>query len=127
MDEDKVNDEQVSVNLEEVTQEIETTEEIESNVEVGSSLNMEMNQIMRIRDQIRKVVIGQDKIVDQVLAAFLAAGHVLIEGVPGLGKTLLVKAIAQTFSGDFARVQFTPDLMPADVMGHAMFNMKNQE
>ena len=127
MDEDKVNDEQVPVNLEEVAQEVETTEEIESNVEVASSLNMEMNQIMRIRDQIRKVVIGQDKIVDQVLAAFLAAGHVLIEGVPGLGKTLLVKAIAQTFSGDFARVQFTPDLMPADVMGHAMFNMKNQE
>ena len=87
----------------------------------------EMTQVLRIRDQIRKVLIGQDEIIDQVLAAFLAAGHVLIEGVPGLGKTLLVKAIAQTFSGDFARVQFTPDLMPADVMGHAMFNMKDQE
>ena len=88
---------------------------------------MLFRSVLRLRDQVRKVLIGQDDIIDQVLAAFLAAGHVLIEGVPGLGKTLLVKAIAETFSGDFARVQFTPDLMPADVMGHAMFNMKEQE
>jgi MoxR-like ATPase len=56
----------------------------------------------------------------------LAGGHVLVEGVPGLGKTLLVRALAKTFAGDFSRIQFTPDLMPADVMGHAVFDLKNQ-
>ena len=79
--------------------------------------------VARMRDQIRGAVIGQQVIVDQVLACCLAGGHVLIEGVPGLGKTLLVKALAKTFAGDFSRIQFTPDLMPADVMGHAVFDM----
>ncbi|MDD7985624.1 MoxR family ATPase [Lentisphaera marina] len=127
MDEDINKDEQVPDAVIDLNTENDSEIQEESSVEEEASLAMEMSQILRIRDQVRKVVIGQDKIVDQVLAAFLAAGHVLIEGVPGLGKTLLVKAISQTFSGDFARVQFTPDLMPADVMGHAMFNMKNQE
>jgi MoxR-like ATPase len=61
-----------------------------------------------------------------VLACVLASGHILLEGVPGLGKTLLVNALAKTFSGNFSRIQFTPDLMPADVMGHAVFDLKNQ-
>jgi MoxR-like ATPase len=82
--------------------------------------------IERMRSEIRGAVIGQQHVVDQVLACCLAGGHVLIEGVPGLGKTLLVKALAKTFSGDFSRIQFTPDLMPADVMGHAVFDIKNQ-
>ncbi len=71
-------------------------------------------------------MVGQQEIIDQVLACCLAGGHVLIEGVPGLGKTLLVKALGKTFSGDFSRIQFTPDLMPADVTGHALFDMKTQ-
>jgi MoxR-like ATPase len=82
--------------------------------------------IARMRMEIRRAVIGQHAIVDQVLACCLAGGHTLIEGVPGLGKTLLVKALAKTFSGNFSRIQFTPDLMPADVMGHAIYDMKNQ-
>ncbi len=82
--------------------------------------------IGRMREEIRSAVIGQQAVVDQVLACCLAGGHVLIEGVPGLGKTLLVKALAKTFSGDFSRIQFTPDLMPADVMGHAVYDMKTQ-
>ena len=82
--------------------------------------------IGRIREEIRGAVIGQQTVVDQVLACCLAGGHVLIEGVPGLGKTLLVKALAKTFAGDFSRIQFTPDLMPADVMGHAVFDLKSQ-
>ncbi|TWI60918.1 MoxR-like ATPase [Pseudoduganella lurida] len=80
----------------------------------------------RLREEIGRAVIGQRAVVDGVLACFLAGGHVLLEGVPGLGKTLLVKALARTFAGDFARIQFTPDLMPADVMGHAVFDLKNQ-
>jgi MoxR-like ATPase len=82
--------------------------------------------VARMREEIRRAVVGQQAVVDQVLACCLAGGHVLIEGVPGLGKTLLVKALAKTFAGDFSRIQFTPDLMPADVMGHAVFDMKNQ-
>jgi len=82
--------------------------------------------IGRMRDEIRTAVVGQQSVVDQVLACCLAGGHVLLEGVPGLGKTLLVKALAKTFAGDFSRIQFTPDLMPADVMGHAMFDIKSQ-
>ena len=86
-----------------------------------------LSLIERMRSEISKVVIGQEEVIDHILAAFLAAGHVLIEGVPGLGKTLLVKALAKTFEGSFARIQFTPDLMPSDVIGHAMFNMKEQD
>ncbi|WP_394778684.1 AAA family ATPase [Undibacterium sp.] len=80
----------------------------------------------RMREEIRRAVVGQHDVIDQVLACCLAGGHVLIEGVPGLGKTLLVKALGKTFSGDFSRIQFTPDLMPADVTGHALFDMKAQ-
>jgi MoxR-like ATPase len=77
--------------------------------------------------EIKKVLIGQDTVIEQVLVALIARGHLLIEGVPGLGKTLLVRALAKCFGGDFARVQFTPDLMPSDITGHAMFNMATQE
>ena len=76
--------------------------------------------------EIGKVVIGQDEIVRQVLICLLAGGHVLIEGVPGLGKTLLVRALARCFGGESRRIQFTPDLMPSDVTGHAIFNMQQQ-
>lgn len=82
--------------------------------------------VSRMREEVRRAVVGQHEVVDQVLACCLAGGHILLEGVPGLGKTLLVKALAKTFSGQFSRVQFTPDLMPADVMGHAIYDIKNQ-
>ena len=78
--------------------------------------------VAAMRDQIGRVFVGQTEVVEQVLAALLAAGHVLIEGVPGLGKTLLVRALARTFDGRFSRIQFTPDLMPADVTGHTLYD-----
>ncbi len=80
----------------------------------------------RMREEIGKAMIGQREVIEQTLIALFAAGHVLIEGVPGLGKTLLVRALAKTFNGDFARIQFTPDLMPSDVTGHVMYDMKNE-
>ncbi|ALP52601.1 AAA family ATPase [Candidatus Tenderia electrophaga] len=83
--------------------------------------------IQGLRGEINKVVIGQAEVVYHVLIALLAGGHVLVEGVPGLGKTLLVRALAKCFHGQFARVQFTPDLMPSDITGHAMYNMSNQQ
>ncbi|NJM38233.1 MAG: MoxR family ATPase [Akkermansiaceae bacterium] len=79
-----------------------------------------------MREQIRSVILGQETVIEQVLAALLAGGHVLLEGKPGLGKTHLVTTLAQTFGGDSARIQFTPDLMPSDVTGFRLFDMKSQ-
>lgn len=78
--------------------------------------------IQHQRAQIARAFLGQNEIVDQVLAALLAAGHVLIEGVPGLGKTLLVQAMAKSVDARFSRIQFTPDLMPADITGHTLYD-----
>jgi len=83
-------------------------------------------RVTAMRSQIERAVIGQRDLIDQILVALLANGHVLIEGVPGLGKTLLVRSLARCFAGDFARVQFTPDLMPSDVTGHAFFDAASQ-
>ena len=78
--------------------------------------------IQQLTQQINSVFIGQKEVVDQVLVALLAAGHVLVEGVPGLGKTLLVRLMAKSINGEFSRIQFTPDLMPSDITGHIMFD-----
>jgi MoxR-like ATPase len=90
------------------------------------SLEQTARAMQGLRNEIRKAVIGQDAVIDQVIIALIAAGHVLIEGVPGLGKTLLVRALAESFGGRFSRIQFTPDLMPGDVTGHIIYDMKNE-
>jgi MoxR-like ATPase len=86
-----------------------------------------LRAVSAMRAEMGKALIGQTEVVDQVLIALLAGGHVLIEGVPGLGKTLLVRALAKTFDGRFARIQFTPDLMPADVTGHTLYDQTTRE
>ena len=83
-------------------------------------------QTRALRSQVTRAFIGQSDVFDQVLLALLATGHVLIEGVPGLGKTLLVRALAASVGCTFGRVQFTPDLMPADVTGHAIYDPKTE-
>jgi len=80
-----------------------------------------------IRSEIRKAIVGQDAVIDQALVAILANGHVLLEGVPGIAKTLLVRSLARTLSMDYGRIQFTPDLMPSDVIGTNVFDPKNAE
>ena len=80
----------------------------------------------RLREEVSKVVFGQDETVVQVVAALLAGGHVLLEGKPGLGKTHMVLALASTFGGNFGRIQFTPDMMPSDITGFTLFDMKSQ-
>ena len=79
-----------------------------------------------IREAVGHAFIGQQEVLDQILIALLAGGHVLIEGVPGLGKTMLVRALAQALELDHGRVQFTPDLMPSDVSGHAVYDPKSE-
>lgn len=80
-----------------------------------------------IRKEIGKVIIGQHEMIDQLITALLANGHVLIEGVPGVAKTLTTKLLARTINSDFSRIQFTPDLMPADVIGTSIFNTKKSD
>ncbi|MXZ44101.1 MAG: MoxR family ATPase [Gammaproteobacteria bacterium] len=80
-----------------------------------------------ISANVARVVLGQDDVVDHVLQCLIANGHVLLEGVPGLGKTLLVRALATSIRVDTARIQFTPDLMPSDVTGHAQYSLKQEE
>lgn len=102
------------------------TEELKSGTEADSSaggdIDRTLSAVSKMRGEIQKVILGQDRAIDMVLTGFLASGHVLIEGVPGLGKTMLVLALAETFGGASRRVQFTPDLMPTDVTGHAIFD-----
>ena len=80
----------------------------------------------RLREAVGAAFIGQPRMLEQILVALLAGGHVLIEGVPGLGKTLLVRALARALDCSFARVQFTPDLMPSDISGHAVWDPKTE-
>ena len=82
--------------------------------------------LQRLRAEIGRVLVGQSAVVDQVLVALGAAGHVLVEGVPGLGKTLLARALAACVEARFARIQFTADLMPSDVTGHALYNLREE-
>lgn len=77
----------------------------------------------RVRDEMRKAVVGQERVIDELLIALLCEGHVLIEGVPGVGKTLMVKALAMSLNAGFQRIQFTPDLMPSDVIGTHVFDL----
>ena len=81
----------------------------------------------RILYEVKKTVVGQDHFLERVLVAVLAQGHLLVEGVPGLAKTLTVKTLAQTIRGSFRRIQFTPDLVPADLVGTRIYNQKSGE
>lgn len=89
-----------------------------------NSLEQVKATLAEARAEISKVIIGQQNVVDHALIAIFTGQHVLIEGVPGVGKTLLVRTLAKVLGGDFSRIQFTPDLMPADITGTSVFNLK---
>src|SRR5215471_6799215 len=83
--------------------------------------------LTRARREACKIIVGQQDAIDKALIAIFTGNHALIEGVPGLAKTLLVRTLAQLLGGKFARIQFTPDLMPADITGTSVFNMQRNE
>ncbi|WP_342051453.1 MULTISPECIES: AAA family ATPase [unclassified Cupriavidus] len=85
------------------------------------------NMMERLLFEVKRVVVGQDHFLERVLVAMLAGGHLLVEGVPGLAKTLTVNTLARTMSGTFKRIQFTPDLLPADLIGTRMYNQGTGE
>src|SRR6059058_4485045 len=84
-------------------------------------------QMEHILYEVKKIVVGQDHFLERVMVAMLAQGHLLVEGVPGLAKTLTVKTLARTIRGSFRRIQFTPDLVPADLVGTRIYSQKTGE
>lgn len=101
-----------------------------SNLEWGRN-SLDLSQVRKavdaIKDELLKVIVGQEEMMDLLIAAILCDGHVLIEGVPGIAKTMTAKLLAKTVHADFSRIQFTPDLMPSDVVGTMVFNMQTSQ
>ncbi|MFN8450368.1 MAG: MoxR family ATPase [Anaerolineae bacterium] len=96
---------------------------------MNPSMNISENRtpMERVLYEVKKVIVGQDHLLERMVVALLARGHILVEGVPGLAKTMAIKTLAQTIGGDFKRIQFTPDLVPADLIGTRIFNQKSGE
>lgn len=95
--------------------------------QINEMVEKEAPFVHSLTAEIRKTIIGQDKLVERVLVGLLADGHILLEGVPGLAKTLLVKTIGQAMNGEFSRIQFTPDLLPGDLIGTQIYNPRTSE
>lgn len=93
---------------------------------LSDKIAKELPLVRSIQQEMAKVIVGQDRMVERLLIALLANGHILLEGVPGLAKTLAIKTLADTIGGEFSRVQFTPDLLPADITGTMIYNQKTQ-
>ncbi|AJH14334.1 MULTISPECIES: AAA family ATPase [Myroides] len=108
---------------------MENTVTPEENLHFESRLDLSLLQekVKGIKSEIQKVIVGQDKTIDQIIVSLLANGHILLEGVPGVAKTLSAKLLAQTIDMGFSRIQFTPDLMPSDILGTSIFNMQKSE
>ena len=94
---------------------------------LNEKINHASGFISRVNDELGKVIVGQHKMVERLLIGLLSNGHVLLEGVPGLAKTLSIKSLAQAVHGQFSRIQFTPDLLPADVVGTMIYNQSKNE
>jgi len=104
-------------------------EPVNENLHFESRLDLKplSEKILITRREIAKKLVGQKKLVELVLAGILSDGHILIEGVPGIAKTYMAKLVAKVINASFSRIQFTPDLMPSDVIGTNIFNVKKSE
>jgi MoxR-like ATPase len=100
---------------------------VENNFNPRIDLSGLQKAVADIKSELRKIIVGQEKTIDLMIAGVLGDGHILIEGVPGIAKTLIAKLISRTISSGFSRIQFTPDLMPSDIIGTSVFNMKKSE
>ncbi|MBF6608046.1 MAG: MoxR family ATPase [Flavobacterium sp.] len=97
------------------------------NFENRIDLSPLLDAITQIKSELRTVIVGQEKMIDQLLVGILSNGHVLLEGVPGVAKTITAKLLAKTLQVDFSRIQFTPDLMPSDILGTSIYDLKKSE
>ena len=97
-------------------------ERLDRNKNPEDGLGME-----RVLYEVKKVIVGQDHLLERLIVALLARGHILVEGVPGLAKTMAIKTLAEAIGGEFKRIQFTPDLVPADLVGTRIYNQKSGE
>jgi len=104
-----------------------TPENENVNFESRLDLSRLQESIVAIKAELGSVIVGQEKMIDQLLVAFLSNGHVLLEGVPGVAKTITAKLLAKTLQIGFSRIQFTPDLMPSDILGTSVFDLKKSE
>jgi MoxR-like ATPase len=100
---------------------------IENRSDLQSGLDLLNRRVTSVKREVAKVIVGQDAVIDLILAGFFTGGHILLEGVPGIAKTLTAKLVARAVSASFSRIQFTPDLMPTDVTGTTIFNVKTSE
>ena len=101
----------------------------ENKLEFTSRIDLSdlQRQVTQVRAELKKVIVGQEKMIDYLLVALLSNGHVLLEGVPGIAKTITVKLLSKALNIGFSRIQFTPDLMPSDVLGTSVFDLKKSE
>jgi MoxR-like ATPase len=106
---------------------LETVNQSEDLRELLEKIQNESAYLQLLKNEIGKVIVGQQYMVDRLLIALLADGHILLEGVPGLAKTLAIRTLSDAISGSFSRVQFTPDLLPADITGTMIYNQKSQD
>lgn len=100
---------------------------LDSIQELNEHIQKESEFLNRLLEEIRKVIVGQDALVEKVLIGLLADGHILLEGVPGLAKTLLINTVSRAIDAEFSRLQFTPDLLPADLIGTQIYNPRTSE
>lgn len=101
----------------------------ENKLEFTSRIDLSnlQSEISEVRNELKKVIVGQEKMIDYLLVALLSNGHILLEGVPGIAKTITVKLLSKALDINFSRIQFTPDLMPSDVLGTSVFDLKKSE
>ncbi|WP_026977872.1 AAA family ATPase [Flavobacterium tegetincola] len=111
--------------MDEINQDTAANENV--NFQSRLDLTALQNSITAMKAELNTVIVGQEKMIDQLLVAFLSNGHILLEGVPGVAKTITAKLLAQTMDIGFSRIQFTPDLMPSDILGTSVFDLKTSE